>query len=440
MDALQVLLISLALIATNGTFVAAEFALIATPRAALEHRAARGNRTARRILSVLQSSARQDRYIATAQLGITVSSVALGMYGEHALAELLEPRLGEIPVVGAAALAALIALAGLTVAHLVIGEMVPKGVALQRPELVARLTSWPMRLLLVTLYPFVTLSSLVARVTLSALGVRRPERSGDQSYSPEELQIIVEESEQGGAVRKESGRILRELFEFDALTASQAMVPRVRVVGLPVGATPDVIRRTVATHRHTRYPIYHGDLDHVVGMLHAKDLLRRLLLEEPIVASDVRRLPVVPETMVLDDVLTEMQRAGAHLAVVIDEHGGTAGLISLEDIFEEVVGELDEGVPRSPQLVPTEDASTVRAAGTLRLDELGQHFHLDVSHPEVDSVSGLVLALLDRPPVVGDVVEYRRLRIDVTATHGHGVRGARVTLLPDDETEKRSLA
>ena len=440
MELLSILAVSFAFLVANGVFVAAEFALIATPRTSLVHRERQGDRGARRLLAILESPARQDRYIGTAQLGITLASVALGMYGEHALAEWIEPRIGALPFMGRAALAGVISLTFLTTLHIIFGEMVPKGLALQRPERVARATEWPMRLMLLVLYPFVELSNWIARALLAMVGLRRPERSGDRSYSPEELQLIVEESEQGGAMRKESSRILRELFEFDELTASQAMVPRVRVVGLPVGATPDVIRRTVATHRHTRYPIYHGDLDHVVGMLHVKDLLRRLLLDEPIAASDLRRLPVVPETMVLDDVLTEMQRAGAHLAVVIDEHGGTAGLISLEDLFEEVVGELDEGVPRSPQLVPAEDASTVRAAGTLRLDELGQYFNLDLSHPEVDSVSGLVLALLDRPPVVGDVVAYRRLRIEVTATHGHGVGGALVTLLPDDETEKRSLA
>jgi CBS domain containing-hemolysin-like protein len=288
-----------------------------------------------------------------------------------------------------------------------------------------------MRLVLVLLYPFVESANGIARLVLALFRVRRPEGTSDPSYSPEELQIIVHESERGGVMRAESGRILREMFEFDELTAGQAMVPRVRVVGVPVGATPDQVREVVATHRHTRYPIYDGDLDHIVGMLHAKDLLRRLLADEPTAAADVRRLPLVPETMRLDDVLTEMQRANAHLAVVIDEHGGTAGLISLEDLFEEVVGELDEGAPRSPQLVPAGDGS-VEAAGTLRLDDLGQHFDVELTHPEVDSVSGLILALLDRPPVVGDVVEYRRLRFGVTATHGHGVLASRVSRVEDD--------
>jgi CBS domain containing-hemolysin-like protein len=307
--------------------------------------------------------------------------------------------------------------------------MVPKGLALQRPELVTRLTMWPMRVLLVTLYPFVHVSSAIARAILKLVGITRQAEAHGQSYSPEELQLIVAESEEGGAMKAESGRILREMFEFDELTASQAMVPRVRIVGLPVGATPDQMREVVRSHRHTRYPVYDGDLDHILGMVHVKDLLRRLLQNEPIVASEVRRLPVVPETTRLDDVLTQMQRTNAHLAVVIDEHGGTAGLISLEDLFEEVVGELDEGVPTSPSIAPLGDGR-VRAAGTLRLDELGQYFDLDVTHPEVDSVSGLVLAILDRPPVVGDVIEYQRLTIEVTATQGRGVRDAIATLLP----------
>jgi len=381
---------------------------------------------------VLESPVRQDRYIATAQLGITISSLGLGMFGEHALADRIEPYFGEIPFIGAAALAGAISLAVLTVAHIVVGEMVPKGVALQRPGIVTRLTLWPMRLVQFALFPLVWLMPAVARLVLRVFGIRRQENQHELSYSPEELQLIVEESERGGAVRAESGRILRELFEFDELAAREAMVPRVRAVGLPVGATPDQIRRVVASHRHTRYPIYDGDLDHIVGMLHVKDLLRRLLNNEPISAVDVRRIPVVPETTVLDDVLTVMQRARAHMAVVIDEHGGTAGLITLEDLFEEVVGELDEGVPTAPGLAAA-GANAVRAAGTVRLDELGQHLDIEIEHPEVDSISGLVLALLGRPPVVGDVVEYRRLRFEVLSTQGLGVGEVRARLLPPDK-------
>jgi magnesium and cobalt exporter, CNNM family len=308
--------------------------------------------------------------------------------------------------------------------------MVPKGLALQHPDRAARLAYWPMRIMLFVLYPLVRVSSGIARLLLRALGVRRQENVDEQMYTPEELQLIVEESERGGALHAESGRILRELFEFGDLTAGEAMVPRVRVVGIPMGAPPAEIAAVVVDERRTRYPVYEGDLDHIVGMLHVKDLLRRLVAGEAITAQDVRRIPFVPVTATLDDVLATMQRTHAHLAVVIDEHGGTAGLVSLEDLFEEVVGEIDEGAPAEPSIV-VERPGVVRAAGTLRLDELGQHFNLELEHEDVDSVSGLVLARLGRPPRVGDVVDYGRLTLEVTATSGRGVKEVRAVLEPE---------
>jgi magnesium and cobalt exporter, CNNM family len=208
-------------------------------------------------------------------------------------------------------------------------------------------------------------------------------------------------------------------------------VPRVRIAGIPLGAPPDVIRRMVAHYRHTRYAVYDKDLDHIVGMVHAKDLLRKLLQNEAIGTADVRRLPVVPETAQLDHVLTMMQQANAHMTIVIDEHGGTAGLLSLEDLFEEVVGEIDEGAAAEAPIRRSPDGS-IRAAGTVRLDELGQYLNLDLEHEDVDSVSGLVLARLGRPPVEGDVVEYGRLRLAVTATSGRGVREVLVTVNPEE--------
>lgn len=427
----EVTLICMALVLVNGIFVAAEFALLAAPRPALERKAAGGDRFARSVLRTLHSPSRQDRYIATAQLGITLASLGLGMYGEHRLSDFLEPVIGHIPAIGAAALAAVISLAVLTLAHIVFGEMVPKGLALQHPVGVARVTAWPMRLTLITLYPFVTLSSAVARGCLRLVGIVRQQNVHEQVYTPEELQLIVEESQEGGALRAESGRLLRELFEFAGLTAGQVMVPRVRIVGIPLGALPDEIRRIVAKHRHTRYAVYDKDLDHIVGMAHAKDLLRKLLQNEAIGTSDVRRLPVVPETAQLDHVLTMMQQANAHMTIVIDEHGGTAGLLSLEDLFEEVVGEIDEGAAAEPPISRNPDGS-IRAAGTVRLDELGQYLNLDLEHEDVDSLSGLVLARLGRPPVEADIVEYGRLRLVVTATSGRGVKEVLVTVKPEE--------
>jgi CBS domain containing-hemolysin-like protein len=433
---MTVAIVTFALLLVNALFVAAEFALIGSPRPAVEHRASQGDSMARRLLLILSSTAAQDRYIAAAQLGITLASLGLGMYGEHTLAALLEPRLerlGAAAPVTAHTLASVLAIAALTYLHIFIGEMIPKAVALSHAERTARAVYWPMRLTMWVFYPFILALNGTGNFLLRLVGVRRQE-SQHEGYTPEELQLIVEESAQGGALRAESGAVLRELLEFGDRTAGEAMVPRVRVVGIPVGATTDEVREILLAQRHTRYPVYDRDLDHIVGMLHVKDLLRRLLRREPITAADARPMPVVPETARLDDVLATMQRTAAHMAIVIDEHGGTAGVISLEDLFEEVVGELDEGIPASPSLHRHSDGSYT-VAGTLRLDELGQALDLELEHEDVDSVSGLVLAELGRPPLIGDTVEHGRIRVEVTRTTGRGVHEARVTLVAPGEAD-----
>ena len=422
---MTVILIVTLLLLANALFVAAEFAIVAVPRTAVENRASAGEGLSVRLLALLSSPRQRDRFIATAQFGISVASLGLGMYGEHTLAVWLEPRLehlvGDASFITAHTAASLVAITALTYLHIFLGEMIPKALALSRAEATARAVFWPMRVLLFALYPIVVGLDGIGALCLRLVGIRRQLDTHEESYSPEELQLIVEESEAGGALRSESGRLVRELFEFGDLTAGEAMVPRVRVVGIPVGASSEDLRRLLLAHRHTRYPVYDGDLDHIVGMLHVKDLLRRLITDERIGAADVRPLPVVPETATLDAVLTTMERARAHMAVVIDEHGGTASVLSLEDLAEEVVGELDEGTPQAPRLVALPDGR-VKVSGTLRLDELGQHFNMELQHDEVDSVSGLVMALLDRPPVVGDVVEYDHFEFTVLAVTGHGAR------------------
>jgi CBS domain containing-hemolysin-like protein len=426
---MMVVLIVTLLLLANALFVAAEFAIVAVPRMAVERSASQGDRLSIRILALLSSPLKRDRFIATAQFGISVASLGLGMYGEHTLAVWVEPHLeslfGSASFITAHTASSVVAVAALTYLHIFLGEMIPKALALSRAEGTARAVYWPMRALLFTFFPIVVGLDGIGTLCLRLVGIRRQLDMHEESYSPEELQLIVEESEAGGALRAESGQLVRELFEFGDLTAAEAMVPRVGVVGIPVGASAEDLRALLRTHRHTRYPIYEGDLDHTIGMLHVKDLLRRLLNNEPIAATDVRPIPVVPETAALDDVLTTMEKAKAHMALVIDEYGGTAGVLSLEDLAEEVVGELDEGPPQAPGLVTLLDGS-VKVSGTLRLDELGQHFRVELHHDEVDSVSGLMMALLDRPPMVGDVVEYERFQLTVLTVVRHGAREVQV--------------
>ena len=428
-----VLLIITALILLNGVFVAAEFAIVGAPRAAIDRRAADGNKLARAVQRVLQNPTEQDRYIATAQLGITAASLGLGMYGEHVLADHIDHLLGRPGIsalLGSHGLASVLAVAILTYFHIVVGEMVPKSLALQQAERMALWITPPMLWTKNLLFPFVIMLNTLGNLLLKIVGVNRQLQNADQYYTPEELQLIVQESEDLGALRAESGQMLQELFEFGDLTASEAMVPRVHIAGIAVGTTPDEVREELARSPHTRYPVYEGDLDHILGMVHVKDLLRVLLKNETIAPSHARPIPLVPETAALDDVLSTMRRERTQMAIVIDEHGGTAGIVTLEDLFEEVVGEIEEGPATAPDTY-RDSQGRLRVPGTMRVDELGQEFDIELEHEEVDSVSGLVLTLLGRPPAVGDAVRWGRLTIEVTAVLGHGVDEVAVSLSPE---------
>ena len=189
-------------------------------------------------------------------------------------------------------------------------------------------------------------------------------------------------------LRGEAGRILRELFEFGDLTAAEAMVPRVRLVGIPVETEVDELRQLVRTHPHTRYPVYAGDLDHIVGSVHMKALLRHFVAGRPVTARDARPVPYIPATMAMDDVLAAMRRHSAQMAVVMDEYGGTAGLATIEDLFEEVVGEIEEGRERAPLVRESDGRLLVR--GTVRLKDVGEALGIALEHADVQSVSGLV--------------------------------------------------
>ena len=422
------------LILLNAVFVAAEFAIVGAPKAAVEARAAQGDRMARRVLEVLRDTQLQDRYIATAQLGITLASLGLGMYGEHVLAEAIYSAMGRTGMpawLASHGMASVLAVAILTYFHIVVGEMVPKSLALQQAERLACWITTPMLWTKNLLFPFVFTLNGLGNALLKTIGVNRQVQSAEQYYTPEELQLIVQESGELGALRSESSQMLQELFEFGDLTAGQVMVPRVRIVGIPVGARPATIREILADLTHTRYPIFEKDLDHIVGMVHIKDLLRLLLNDEPIDASQARALPVVPETVPLDAVLAVMRRERTQMAVVIDEHGGTSGVVTLEDLFEEVVGDIEEGPGTH---VYRDRQGRLRVPGTMRVDEVGQEFDLELEHEEVDSVSGLVLMLLGRPPVLGDSVRFDRLLFEVTAVKGHGVEECAVSLLTDVDT------
>jgi magnesium and cobalt exporter, CNNM family len=434
-DAVVPILIIGALALVNALFVAAEFAIVGAPRANVDHQAAQGSRLAVRVARILADPRRQDRYIATTQVGISAASLGLGMYGEQVIAGQVEVWLAPLGVmrwVATHALSSGVAIGILTYVHIVIGEMVPKGLALQSAMRTSMYVSPIIEALQVALLPLIVVLNAAGNGLLAVIGIRRAQNEAERYHTSEELQFIIEESHERGLLRGESGRILRELFEFGNLTAGEVMVPRVRLVGIPAGTAIDDAQNIVRQTPHTRYPVYSGDLDHIDGSVHIKTLLRHIVAGTPVTLHDARPLPHVPTTTPLDEVLAGMRRARAHMAVVMDEHGGTAGVVTIGDLFEEVVGDIDEDRGRPP--ISKDALGRVVVRGTVRLTSAGDALGVTLEHPDVQSVSGLVLALLDRGAQVGDVVTWGHVRIEVTAVAGRGVAEAAMTKLPTPAT------
>jgi CBS domain containing-hemolysin-like protein len=431
MEILIPVAIILLLVLANGLFVAAEFAIVGAPRASIDHQASQGSWLASRVLRVLEDPVRQDRYIATTQVGISVASLGLGMYGEHWLANRIEPWFTHFEMTGwivAHTVASVVAVAVLTYLHIVLGEMVPKALALQRADKTALYVSPIIGLLQRIILPLVVVLNGVGNNLLRLAGIERREVERERYHTAEELEFIVRESHEGGLLRGESGQILRDLFEFGDRTAGEVMVPRVLLAGIPVGAEPDELRAIVRAHAHTRYPVYSGDLDNIIGSLHIKEILRHLVSNQSVAATDARALPYVPGPTRLDELLAAMRRYRAQMAVVMDQHGGTAGLVTIEDLFEEVVGDIDEGRTRGP--IVREADGRLRVRGTVRLDEAGEALGRSLEHEKVTTISGLVLLLLNGPASAGDVVTWRNVRIEVVSTAGRGVGEAILSASP----------
>ena len=423
MSSVMPALIITVLILLNGLFVAAEFAIVGVSRGEIERVARKGRAAARLVRWIIMDPRRQDRFIATAQLGITAASLGLGMYGEHQLAEWLAGLLegwGAERWIAAHTVASVIAVAVLTYFHIVLGEMVPKSLALHQPGRTVLWIAPVMRVVQLATYPLVIALNGLGNGMLRLVGVRREMTSKEHYRTPEEIAFIVRESQAGGLLRKASAQVVGDLLEFGDRTAGEMMVPRVRVAALPFQADLEMLRELLRTAPHTRYPVYQDTLDNIVGMLHVRDALRSIQDGRVGDPEYIHAVPHLPATVRTDRLLGAMRQAGVQMAVVMDEYGGTAGIVTLEDVFEEVVGDITERRTEIPEIV-VEGPRRVRADGAVRIEEVGEALGVVLEHEEVDTVSGLVLALLGRRPVMGDVVEYDGVRFEVTALRGNGV-------------------
>jgi CBS domain containing-hemolysin-like protein len=431
LDALVPTVIVTLLILLNGFFVAAEFAIVGAPRPAIERRAAEGQRIARMVAKILNNAREQDRFIATAQLGITLASLGLGMYGEHLLAGWIAERLeawGAGRWIAAHTIGSVTAVVILTYFHIVVGEMVPKSIALQHSERAVLWIAPVMRVVQWVSFPFVVALNGIGNAVLRLVGIRRDVHSTDHYRTPDDLAYLVHEAQEGGLLRSEAARVVAELLDFGELTAGEVMVPRVRVVAIELGATADELRALLSSSPFTRYPVCEGSVDRIVGMMHVKDILRCLPTCTSLQREQIRAVPYVPETASMDHVMAVMRHANVQMAVVLDEHGGTAGVLTSEDLFEEVVGDIGDDATKKLEVVRNPDGS-VTAAGVARLEALGDAIGVELEHEMVDTVSGLVLSLLGRPPRVGDLVAFHTIGIEVTAVEGLGVSQVRASIL-----------
>jgi CBS domain containing-hemolysin-like protein len=421
------------LILLNGLFVAAEFAIVSAPRTRLAQAAERGSAAARNVLDILADPMQQNRYLATAQIGITVASLGLGMYGEHTVAEWLYGPLSRItPLAGPLShtVATILALGILTYLHVVLGEMVPKSLAIQYSEATVLRLDGPMKVLRKIFSPVVLVLNGIGNAIVRLAGVP-PVNAQSRLFSADELEYLMEESAGVGLMEPDEQLFIENIFDLRQRTVGHVMTRRKQVVGLPVTADEQETLRFVCTERHSRYPVYDKGLDDIVGVLHVKTLARQQANRER-QPFDLRQLarPVVyvPESLPLDEMLPRFRHDRRQLAVVVDEYGGTAGVVTLEDVIEEVVGEiLDEF---DQEIAPLErlGASLVRVRGDLLVDELNQLCGLELEHPEADTVGGLVMASLGRVAEPGDAITVDGVALEVEAVEGLAVQTVLVRL------------
>ncbi len=419
-----------ALIFVNALYVAAEFSAVSVRRSRLQQMAEEGDRLAARMLGVLNDGVALDRYIAACQVGITISSLVLGAYAQATLAVDLVPlfaRLGDLQQAAAQSAAAGVVLVLLTILQMVIGELVPKSLALQFPTKVSRWTVMPLLASLKLLRWPISLLNGSGAAILRAL--RMPTHGHAHIHSPTEIEYLIAESRAGGQLDPQESQRLREALRLGLRTVGELMVPRTRVVGLADDtAWPEVVevlRRTP----YSRLPVYEETLDHVIGVLHVRDVVRRLIegAEPPASLRDVLTpVLVVPETMTVDRLLERLRAERKAMAIVADEFGGTAGVITVGDLLDELLGETgDEFKPKenAPQQIAD---GRVRLPGALRLDEAtawtGVHWEADAY-----TVGGLVMERLGRLPVAGDVLEVDGVRIEVESLRGRAVEWLLIT-------------
>jgi putative hemolysin len=420
------------LILLNGYFVAAEYGLVTVRRTRMLELERAGSRRARLVHQITESP---PRFIAAMQLGVTLTSLAIGAIGERVLADVFDTVLATI-------LAVILAYLILTFLHVVIGELVPKAIALGYSERVALAVATPVRLFFVVAAPLIWVLRRATIFVLGIFGLTEPGAEGS-TYSEAELKMLVSESTERGEIEAGEQEMLYKVFDFADKEVSDVMVPRTKVVALSIDLPPEEAFQAVLDSPYTRYPVYRGSLDEIVGVLHVRDLI--VAMHERGIASVhveelIRPAYMVPETKDLAALLTEFRRQNQHMAIVLDEYGEMEGIVTLEDVLEEIVGEIEDEFDLPDESVERIDDNTIRIDGTFPIDDFNEQFHVDLSQEDYHTVAGFVFGQLGRGAELGDEVEYGRMRFRVDEVEGSRIEKLTVTFEPQAGSDEAAAA
>ncbi|HKO16815.1 MAG TPA: hemolysin family protein [Gemmatimonadaceae bacterium] len=418
------------LLLLNAFFVATEFALVRSRRTRLEAMARSGDRLAR---LALRATSNLPRLLSASQLGITVASLALGALAEDTLGTQLAGWLATLPwavrITVIAGIASTIAITIVTYFHVVFGELAPRSIALAHPEQFARLLGPVLMLFEVVVRPFTIVLNGSAQLVLRLFG-QAAQPLEESVHSPEELRILVEQSEEGGVLETVDADMLEGVFEFSEKNAREVMTPRTEIDALPIDATLDQTLALITETQRSRYPVYEETIDDVVGLVLAKDLIPILRAPPPAFSlrSIMRPVHVVPGSREVEEVLADFKRLKEHMAIVLDEYGGTAGLVTMEDLLEEIVGEILDEYDEPLETPEREGADVVVIPGSSNIGELNERFGLAVPDEDYTTIGGFVFGALGRLPVVGDRVTAGNAVFTVREMEGRRIEALAVDL------------
>jgi len=412
-----------ALILLNAFFVAAEYGLVTARRTRIVELHHQGNRRAR---DVLRITGDPGRFIAAMQLGVTLTSLGIGALGESALRKAFDPWMATI-------VAILLAYLILSFFHVVLGELVPKGVALSHAEGTALWVSGPVRAFFTVFNPFIWVLRGATNGVLRLVGVD-PDREERDALSEAELRMIISRSTQQGEIEAEEQQMIDKVFVFGDKDAADVMVARPDVVALSAALRPEDALETVLDSPYTRYPVYRDTLDDIVGVLHVRDLFSAVAAQERGLGAAkletlLRPAYIVPETKDLATLLQEFRKQSNHFAVVVDEYGAMVGICTLEDLLEEIVGEIEDEFDVPEEQIEQVDDDTYRIDGMFPIEEFNERFGTDLPDEDFHTLAGFVFGQLGRAPEPGDDVSYDGLRFDVLEVEGNRIERVAVTFV-----------